>query len=195
MRDPGLPSLAGRYLFGDNCHSGLESAVLGAPEGPADTGLAVAALTSFGEDACGRIHTASLDGTVSRLQDGAPSPCSFPPEPGAPGGALPPGAAPDARAPLLRISYRGTQRLRRLRLVLRADEDCTVTLRARRYRTRRVALEAGVRRTVRLRATRKGARRLRRAVARSGRRRIAVRLAARDAAGNVRVRRVRLGVR
>ena len=89
---PGLPSLAGRYLFGDNCHSGLESAVLGAPEGPVDTGLAVAALTSFGEDACGRIHTASLDGTVSRLQDGAPSPCSFPPEPGAPGGALPPGA-------------------------------------------------------------------------------------------------------
>ncbi len=187
VRDPGLPSLAGRYLFGDNCHSGLESAVLGAPAGPADTGLAVPALTSFGEDACGRIHTASFDGTVSRLQDGAPSPCSFPPQPG--------GTGPDARAPLLRISHRGTQRLRRLRLVLRADEDCTVRLRARRYRTRRVALAAGARRAVRLRATRKGARRLRRAVARSGRRRVVVRLAARDAAGNVRVRRARLGVR
>ena len=79
VRDPGLPTLAGRYLYGDNCHSGLESVVLGAPGGPVDTGLSVASLTSFGEDACGRIYTASLAGAVSRLQDGAPSPCSFPP--------------------------------------------------------------------------------------------------------------------
>ena len=168
VRDPGLPSLAGRYLYGDNCHGGLESVVLGAPGGPVDTGLSVGALTSFGEDACGRIYTASLDGAVKRLQDGAPSPCSFPPEPGAP---APPGvAAQDTRAPTLSVAYRGTQRFRRLRLVLRADEDCTAKLRARRFRTRRVALRAGVRRTVRMRTTRRGARRLRRAIARRGRR-------------------------
>ena len=197
MRDPGLPSLAGRYLYGDNCHSGLESVVLGAPGAPLDTGLSVAALTSFGEDACGRIYTASLDGGVSRLQDGAPSPCSFPPEPGAPGspGGPAPGSAADTRAPTLRVAYRGTQRFRRLRLALRADEDCTATLRARRFRTRRVALKAGVRRTVRIRATRRGARRIRRALARRGRVRQTIRIAARDAAGNVERRRARLNLR
>ena len=165
--------------------------MLGAPRARRQ-GLAVPALTSFGEDACGRIHTASLDGTVSRLQDGAPSRAASRPRRARLPGAPPPGAAPDARAPLLRISYRGTQRLRRLRLMLRADEDCTVTLRARRFRTAASAWGRGKARRP-ARATRKGARRLRRAVARSGRRRV-VRLAARDAAGNVRVRHVRLGV-
>jgi hypothetical protein len=198
VRDPGVPSLAGRYLYGDNCHSGLESVVLGAPGGPADTGLSVGALTSFGEDACGRIYTASLGGRVSRLQEGAPSPCSFPAPPAGPGPGVPPppGAVPaDATAPVLKLSWRGTQRLRRLRLALRADEACTATLRARRLRTRRVALEPGVRRAVRLRPTRRGARRLRRALARHGRVTLRIRIAARDAAGNVRVRRVRIHLR
>ena len=197
VRDPGVPALAGRYLYGDNCHPGLESVVLGAPGGPTPTGLSVGALTSFGEDACGRIYTASLDGTVSRLQEGAPSACSFAPAPGAgggPGGA-PPVTATDTRAPVLKVAYRGTQRFRRLRLVLRADEDCVATLRARRFRTRRVRLEAGARRRVRMAPTRRGARRLRRALA--GRRRVelTIRIAARDAAGNVNLRRVRLGLR
>jgi hypothetical protein len=36
----------------------------------------VPAFTSFGEDACGRIYTASLSGEVRRLQEnGAPSAC------------------------------------------------------------------------------------------------------------------------
>src|SRR5215216_6639008 len=196
VRDPGVPSLAGRYLYGDNCHSGLESVVLGDPAAPAATGLSVPALASFGEDACGRIYTASLGGAVSRLQEGAPSPCSFPPEPGLapPPGGTPAGVTADTRAPLLRVAWRGTQRLRRLRLAVRADEDCAVTVRARRFRTRRRALKAGVRETVRLRPTRRGARRLRRALVRDGRITVTVRLAARDAAGNVRLRRVRLGV-
>ena len=187
----------GRYLLRRQLpERRCDSAVLGAPEGPADTGLAVPALTSFGEDACGRVHIASLDGTVSRLQDGAPSPCSFPL--GRAHRAA--GCRPvRRRTPARRCCGSPTAArsgCRRLRLVLRADEACTADAarealpHARAYRC-----TAGVRRAVRLRATRKGARRLRRAVARSGRRRVAVRLAARDAAGNVRVRRVRLGVR
>jgi glucose/arabinose dehydrogenase len=204
VRDPGLPTLAGRYLFGDFARPELMSVALGDAGSLSGTGLSVAQLSSFGEDACGRIYTASLAGTVSRLQDGAPSPCTFPPEPAAPrpGGGGPTTAvatttavaAPDRFAPVLRIRYRGTQRLRRLRVTLRASEDCVVTVRARRFRTRRVALEAGARQVVRLKATRQGARRLRRAIARRGRVHVTIRLAARDAAGNVGVRRVRPGV-
>ncbi len=198
VRDPGVPSLAGRYLYGDNCHSGLESVVLGAPGGPVEEGLSVASLTSFGEDACGRIYTASLAGTVSRLQEGAPTTCSFPPEPGVAGpgsGGPPPAPAADTRAPALAVRYRGTQRFRRLRLVLRAGEDCVATLRARRFKTRRVGLEAGERRAVRMAPTRKGARRLRRRLGDGGRVVVTVRIAARDAAGNVTLRTVRPGLR
>jgi hypothetical protein len=46
-----------------------------------------------------------------------------------------------------------------------------------------------------LKATRTGARRLRRALARRGRVKVTIRIAARDAAGNVDLRRVRPGVR
>jgi hypothetical protein len=79
VRDPGLPSLAGRYLFGDFCRPDLFTAVLGAPGRPTPTGLSVPALTSFGEDACGRIYIASLGGEVRRLREnGAPSPACGP---------------------------------------------------------------------------------------------------------------------
>ena len=93
------------------------------------------------------------------------------------------------------MRYRGTQRLRRLRVVLRADEDCTATLRAQALphaprRARRQARGS----VVRLKPTRKGLRRLRRATARRGRVKVTIRLAARDAAGNVKLRRVRPGV-
>ncbi len=194
VRDPGLPTLAGRYLFGDNCHAGLQSAVLGGPDAPVETGLAVTALTSFGEDACGRIYAASLDGAVMRLQDGPPSACSSSPAPA---------PAPAAAAPrrcALAVGYRRTQRtLRgrgRLRLALRAGEPCRARLEARRFRSRTVTLRAGVKRVVRLTPPRKGLRRLRRAL-RPGRRgvRVTVRIAARDAAGNLSVRKPRVKLR
>jgi Glucose / Sorbosone dehydrogenase len=194
VRDPGLPSLLGRYLYGDFCADVLWSVALGTgPTTP--TELDVARLSSFGEDACGHVYVASLDGPVYRIQDGAPSPCSFPQQPGpGPGGGPAGGPAADRAAPLLRVRYRGTQRLRRLRVALRANEDCAVTVRAERFRTRRVTLEAGVRRVVRMKATRRGARRLRRAIVRRGRVEVTIRIAARDAAGNRAVRRVRPGV-
>lgn len=83
----------------------------------------------------------------------------------------------------------------RLFVVERGGEDCTVTVRARRLRTRRVALSAGVRRSVPLVATRDGARRLRRALARKRTLKLTVRIAARDASGNVKRRSARPGVR
>jgi glucose/arabinose dehydrogenase len=194
VRDPGLPTLAGRYLFGDHFVDELQSHVLGSGGGPTGTGLIVDQLTSFGEDACGRIYTSALTGTVSRLQDGAPSPCPSPEQlPGGPGTGGP-GTQPDRVAPVLRIRYRGTQRLRRLRVALRSSEDAAVTVRARRFKTRRVALTAGERRVVRLKPTRRGARKLRRAIARRARVRVAIRVVARDAASNRSVRRFRVGV-
>ena len=202
VRDPGLPSLHGRYLYGDFCAAELHSLALGTTAAPAGIGLSVPQLSSFGEDACGRIYTASLTGAVSRLQENAPSPCAFPGTPpggGGGGGGGGTGGEPatpraDRRAPSLSVRYRGTQRLRRLRFVLRADEDCAVTVRARRFRTRRVSLAAGARKVVRVKPTRRGLRRLRRATARHGRVKVTIRLAARDAAGNLELRRVRPGV-
>ena len=190
VRDPGLPTLQGRYVFGDLSKPTVMSVALGSSAVRNEDTLPVAGPTSFGEDACGRVYVASIDGPVYRIQDGAPSACSFSPSPAAPT----PAGDPDRLAPLLRIRYRGTQRLRRLRIALRANEGSTATVRAKRFRTRRVALKAGVRRVVRLKATRRGARRLRRAIARRGRVQVTIRVAVRDAAGNRTIRRVRPGV-
>ena len=76
VRDPGLPTLLGRYLYGDYCERELRSVDLAGPRGDAPTGLSVASLSSFGEDACGRLFVVSLDGPVYRLVDGSPSPCA-----------------------------------------------------------------------------------------------------------------------
>jgi hypothetical protein len=188
VRDPGLPTLQGRYVFGDLAKPTVMSVALG-PSGAtglrSEATLPVDAASSFGEDAAGHVYVASLNGPVYRIHD--------PVQPAPPGGGPAPPQA-DRVAPVLRIRYRGTQRLRRLRIALRASEDCAVTVRARRFRTRRVALKAGVRRVVRIKATRRGARRLRRAIARRGRVRVTIRVAARDAAANRSVRRVRVGV-
>jgi hypothetical protein len=69
VRDSALPSLYGRYLFGDFCRAQIESVRLspGRSAGLRDTGLRVPALSSFGQDARGRIYVASLDGEVYRL--------------------------------------------------------------------------------------------------------------------------------
>jgi hypothetical protein len=199
VRDPGLPTLHGRYVFGDLTKPTIMSVLMStSASGLRSEGtLPIDFPSSFGEDACGRLYVASHNGPVYRLQDGAPSPCGFAPIPPAPGGEPAPAPAPtvDRTPPWLRVRYRGTQRPRRLRVALRADEDCVATLRAKRFGTRRVNLEADVRKTVRLKPTRRGARRLRRAL-RGGRKlELTVRIAASDAAGNVQLRRARLNLR
>lgn len=69
VRDRSLPSLYGRYLFGDYCRAKIESVKLasGRATGLHETGLEVPALSSFGQDASGRIYVASLKGPVYRL--------------------------------------------------------------------------------------------------------------------------------
>jgi glucose/arabinose dehydrogenase len=83
VRDRDLPSLYGRYLYGDFCKGQIRSLRLrgaGArehrPTGftaareDRPTGLNVPRLVSFAEDADGRIYAISLDGPVYRLAEG-----------------------------------------------------------------------------------------------------------------------------
>jgi hypothetical protein len=129
VRDAGLPDLAGRYVYGDFCSAPLRSAVVG-PAGASDdrpVGLSVASLSSFGEDACGRVYAASLNGPVSRLSQG-PSSCGF----AADGTQLPSAPAPGTAAarPLsLRLRYAKRQhalRSRRVSLAASCDVRCTI---------------------------------------------------------------------
>jgi glucose/arabinose dehydrogenase len=69
VRDPGLPALAGRYVFGDYCRGRIESARLssGRARSVRRGRLRVDLLSSFGEDARGRVYVTSLEGPVYRL--------------------------------------------------------------------------------------------------------------------------------
>jgi glucose/arabinose dehydrogenase len=69
VRDPSLPSLLGRYLYGDFCESELRSFVpaRGEARGDRELGLTVPQLSSFGVDNAGHVYAASLDGPVFRL--------------------------------------------------------------------------------------------------------------------------------
>jgi glucose/arabinose dehydrogenase len=69
VRDPGLPALRGRYVFGDFCRGRVETARLspGRARDVRTTRLRVDSLSSFGEDAQGRVYALSLGGPVYRL--------------------------------------------------------------------------------------------------------------------------------
>jgi len=69
VRDPGLPALRGRYVYGDYCLGKLMSTQLraGGASAPRRLGLYVSSLASFGQDARGRVYAVSLDGPVYRL--------------------------------------------------------------------------------------------------------------------------------
>jgi hypothetical protein len=179
VRDPGLPTLNGRYLYGDNCNSALRSAAprTGADDKPA--GLTVSALTSFGEDACGHIYAASLNGPVYRIQDGALSPCAS--------GSGP--AAADTTAPGLSVKLRA--RRHGLRIAVTCTEACGTTIRARlrhvkRLKPRHRSLLAGQRKVVAVKLSKATETRLRKRLRRRGFVRVAVAVRATDAAGNTR---------
>jgi glucose/arabinose dehydrogenase len=198
VRDSGLPSLNGRYVFGDLAKDRLLSAALGVETAPrTEETLPVSGPSSFGEDACGHVYVASLQGPVHQIREGAGGLQSCPASPG-PGPVTPPA---DTAPCVVKAARKGTQRIlrrgKRLRLTLTANEACAVTLRSRRFRTKRVTLRASVRRVVRLKPTKKGLRKLRRVLVRSDRHRlhITVRISARDAAGNASSKRIRRTVR
>ena len=74
MRDANVPALLGRYVYGDFCEGRLRSAKLSAGNAEGDVaipGLAkVDQLSSFGEDARGRVYVMSLSGPVYRFAAG-----------------------------------------------------------------------------------------------------------------------------
>jgi glucose/arabinose dehydrogenase len=208
VRDPGLPTLRGRYLFIDFSAHQVQSMVLAQPRAT-DVGSAglpdVSSIVAFAEDACGHVYLVSLDGTVQRIEDGAPGACVLRPEPSpTPGGgttttpitqpAAPagPAAQADRTSPRVRIRIARRGRIDRRatpRIALTATEACRVTIRARvagvKLKRVRTPLRAGRRTVVRLRASRRGSRRIYRAVKRHRRVTLVVSVTARDAAGNL----------
>jgi glucose/arabinose dehydrogenase len=70
VRDRALPTLYGRYLYGDYCEGQLRSFTARPDREATDDrplGPTVPALSSFGEDASGRVYITSLEGPVYRL--------------------------------------------------------------------------------------------------------------------------------
>jgi Glucose / Sorbosone dehydrogenase len=178
VRDPGLPTLNGRYVYGDLCQPAVRSVAL-PDSGDRAESLEVSQLTSFGEDSCGHIYVASMGSdAVYRIQDGAPSTCQVP-------------TTPDVSAPNVAVRFRGVKQ-RRLRVSVRCDEACRVTVNSRLRRVRKLkarhrSLAANRQAIVRVKMSRKVARRMRRALRRRGFVRVVVTVRAVDAAGNARV--------
>ena len=199
VRDLGLPELAGRYVYGDNCQAAMRSTVLKKPRAVDDKplGVSVNGLSSLGEDSCGHIYmTALAEGTVSRL-DGAspPVPCAEP-------------APPDGTPPSLAVSRRRAQRALRQRgflVAVTCNEACGFTVSGRmrisgsrtRYVLRKASrlVDARKRVRVRLAMSRAGRAALRRALARGRRTSVTVTVDARDAAGNASKRSVGIRAR
>jgi glucose/arabinose dehydrogenase len=70
VRDRSVQDLYGRYVYGDNCQSGLYSARVSSrrARGMRRVGVNVGGLSSFGEDSLGRVYATSLAGPVYRLR-------------------------------------------------------------------------------------------------------------------------------
>lgn len=69
VRDPRLKALLGQYVYGDFCTGQLRSVRLGprGAHGDRSAGLRVPSITSFGEDAFGRLYAVSFFGPVYRF--------------------------------------------------------------------------------------------------------------------------------
>lgn len=105
-RDPRVPSLLGRYVFGDFCRGFIRTADLCAPGGGVrDSGLRVPQVTAIGPDAAGRMHLVSFGGSVWRLES----------------------AGPRGRPPSRRACDRRPPEIRSLRLVSRRPRGATAT--------------------------------------------------------------------
>ncbi len=76
VRDPSLPELEGRYLYGD-LNGEIRSLILSnAFASDRSENLNVGDLNSFGEDSCGRVYAVSGEGPVYRLTGSTPNTCA-----------------------------------------------------------------------------------------------------------------------
>ena len=75
VRDPALPSFAGRYVFGDYFEATfgnqLQALALSPGATPVSAGETVASLVGFGENAAGNLYAVSVLGDVYRLTESA----------------------------------------------------------------------------------------------------------------------------
>jgi len=192
VRDPSLPSLEGRLLYGDFYVDGLRSAVLG-PNGATDDrevgpSAAVHRLTSFGEDAAGCIYATSFQGGVYRLvENDVRVPCAGTAAT-APEDTLPPALSTQAiepRQPVLRRNG-AVVRVRCGAQACRVSAGGTLRIAGRGYPLRKVTtkLAAGRVGSVRPRLTPVGRRALRKALARRRTAWVRIHVRASDAMGN-----------
>jgi glucose/arabinose dehydrogenase len=76
VRDPNLPALAGRYIYGDLCTGDVRSFIPRVASqqarGDRPTGITLPGLSSFGRGVNGEIYAAQTDGSVWRLAPPAP---------------------------------------------------------------------------------------------------------------------------
>jgi hypothetical protein len=198
-RDPGLPTLNGRYVYADFFDPDIRSFVPADPRGTdVSSGLTQNAIASFGEDACGHLYVVSLNGSVDRVQDGAigacvlkPQPPPLPAAPGPPAGGVARPRVPDRTSPRLRIRVARRGRVGRRatpRIAITATENCRAAINAHLAGTKlkrvRTPLRGGKRTIVRLRPKAKAIKRIHRALRRHRRVTMRVSVIAVDAAGN-----------
>jgi hypothetical protein len=192
VRDPSLPSLAGRYVYSDNALGEIYSARLALPraEGDGPLGIPVPGASSFGEDTAGCVYVAQLGGPVSRLvENNTGFPCAGP----AGGGG--PVTGPGGGSVRLRTGIKARQRVLRLGGVVayvRCDVRCRVSaggrliVGKRSFQMRRLSkrLTAGRRTRIKVRLSRAGRRGLVRGLRRHRRAKVRIGIRARDGAGH-----------
>jgi hypothetical protein len=187
VRDPSLPSLYGRFVYGDTYGGQLYSAVLRRPRAAGDRALSfqLDGVAGISEDAAGCVYAASIAGGVYRFVENSTAvPCP-----------KPPAGASDRVPPRLRVRVPKRQRVRKRRGAIgyaRCSEACRVAMSGRlrigrrSYKLRKTSKRASAHRRIKLRVrlTKRASRALRRALRRRRRATVSVALRARDGAGN-----------
>ena len=198
VRDPGVPSLVGRYLYGDVCMAALRSITLPtARDDRNETALPVEQVVDIAEDACGRVLVSSLSGGVFRLVEGTPAQCQL----RTPGAATTPGpgtTSPATCGLAVRTVGARARTVRRRGLLVRASVRgaCRVSATARlrgggRLVARSRTLTAGARTSLRLRAGSKTRARMRRTLRRRRSLVATITVTGRPAGGGTREQQVR----